>query len=371
MARTSSLFGTQSSAVHLLLIEAAGLGDELAVAQILDEKLISVEDASRPDTRLHSTSFGLTALHRAKTAEIARLLLDFGVPINCRGPLGQTPLHTCCDNAPVLRLLLERGADITAKTNDGSTALEWAVFADRVESVKLLLEKGANVQTKNKNGNTPLHLVSSKKMTELLLSFGAKVSVENNEGKIPLETAAERKGEPDFAAITELLLDVSEDRGLRFRSTNKTTSAQSLQPATDSFGGEQVDEKSKVRKRWSLVREKFLTQAGSVRRGRSGSIKEWHGEESAGSFYGGELDSTMTVGGDSGRRSDFTAMDVGTESNGDANEQNNPDEPSRFYTNFFEAAIIERPFLVSFIKVLRRRGMLELTSTSRNRRKRC
>jgi ankyrin repeat protein len=199
--------------VVVLLIEAASLGDDSSVKQILSERLLSVEDISRTDPRPNSTSYGLCALHRAKTAEVARVLLEYGIQVNCRGPSGQTPLHTNCDNPEVIKVLLEKGAQIDAKTNDGSTALEWAVVADSIDAVKLLIEKGANVLTTNKNGNTPLHLVTSKKMAEILLSFGAKVSIENLEGRIPLETAAERKGEPDFAAITELLLDVSEDRG--------------------------------------------------------------------------------------------------------------------------------------------------------------
>ena len=199
--------------LSVLLLEAAQLGDDTTISHMLEEQLVTVEDASRPDSRTNSPNLGLTALHRAKTAEVARVFLDFGVPIDLRGPVGQTPLHTSCDNPDVLKFLLQRGASVSAKTYDGSTALEWAVVADNLESVRILLENGADIQTTNTNGNTPLHLVTSKKMAELLISFGAKVSSENLEGKIPLETAAERKGEPEFAAITEYLLEVSEDRG--------------------------------------------------------------------------------------------------------------------------------------------------------------
>ena len=211
MSRRSNVLVSRSNSVLVLLIDASSLGDEASVSQILEQ--MTPETASRPDPRINSTSFGLTALHRAKTFEVAQVLIDFGVAVSPRGPLGQTPLHTNCDNPEVLRLLLENGAQLSEKTNDGSTVLEWAVVADRLDSVELLVDMGADIHTTNANGNTPLHLVASKRMAELLLSYGARVSAENNEGKIPLETAAERKGEPDFALITELLLDVSEDRG--------------------------------------------------------------------------------------------------------------------------------------------------------------
>lgn len=208
MSRRSLTFPTS---ILILLIEASSVGDDASVSQILAE--MTPESASRPDPRSYASSYGLTALHHAKTAEVARMLIEFGLPVNAKGPLGQTPLHTNCNNPEVLRVMLQNGAGISHTTNDGSTALEWAVVADAVDSVILLVEMGADVHITNANGNTPLHLVTSKRMAELLLSYGARVSAENKEGKIPLETAAERKGEPDFALITELLLDVSEDRG--------------------------------------------------------------------------------------------------------------------------------------------------------------
>lgn len=352
-----------ASPILLLLIEASALGDDTAVDKILnEERMLNIEEASKPDLRQNSTSYGLTALHRAKTPEVARVLLDFGVDVNVRGPLGQTPLHTCCDNPPVLKLLLERGANVGATTADGSTALEWAVVADSIDSVRLLLEKGANVQSANANGNTCLHLVSSKKMAELLLANGAKVSVENKEGKIPLETAAERQGEPDFAAITELLLDVSEDRGLRYRTKRKSSAKLKT---IDSFG-EPEDSKARVKKRWSLVRQKFLTNYGKedpnkkesklasiiAGRTRSGSVaREWHNEEP---LEDQEVDSTRNTRNGSfvdTRKLAEVQEEEDTIAGGTNEDDDNGDslDADGFYTRFFELAIRERPFLVSLL----------------------
>jgi serine/threonine-protein phosphatase 6 regulatory ankyrin repeat subunit B len=44
----------------------------------------------------------------------------------------------------VVRLLLEKGANIDSKGNDGSTALKWATDAGHTEVVKLLQERGAH-----------------------------------------------------------------------------------------------------------------------------------------------------------------------------------------------------------------------------------
>ena len=40
-------------------------------------------------------------------------------------------------------LLLEKGADVNMKVNDGSTILSWAIRNGHMEMAMLLLEKGA------------------------------------------------------------------------------------------------------------------------------------------------------------------------------------------------------------------------------------
>ena len=49
-------------------------------------------------------------------------------------------------NTEVLKLLIEKGADINALTYDKWTALHYAArYSDSVEVVKILIEKGANI----------------------------------------------------------------------------------------------------------------------------------------------------------------------------------------------------------------------------------
>jgi len=386
-----------------LLIEAAYLGDDNAVAQLLsDEELITVDEASKADTKLTSKHFGLSALHRARTPEVAKVLLQFGVPVDCKGAFGQTPLHTCCQNPAVIQLLLENGANIDAITEDGSTPLEWAVIADSVESAKLFLEKGANVQCRNNMGNTPLHLVTSKRMAELLLSFGAKVSIENHEGKIPLETSAERSGSaPDLTAITELLLEVSEDRGLRYRSSkslfagstttgnggsSRATGSSSNRDLTSSATrSKDVGEEAKTSKsRWAFVKQKLIKDKRkaeeepiSAAKARVMMICEWSNDknnicqssfaESIRSLKGtdghsdydlerdGASSGRFTRQGSSGAEDadlDHSAAAAGDETetvlaDEDDDDPNDQGENGEFYLRFFEMAIRERPFLVS------------------------
>jgi len=59
-------------------------------------------------------------------------------------------------NLEIVKLLLDRGACIEAKNNDGDTPLIIACSGGHLEMVKLLLDRGACIEAKNNNGDTPL-----------------------------------------------------------------------------------------------------------------------------------------------------------------------------------------------------------------------
>ena len=58
------------------------------------------------------------------------------------------------------KALIEGGADINYKGNDGSTPLHTAAFFCRVEIVEALLSKGADKSLRNNCGSTALESIS-------------------------------------------------------------------------------------------------------------------------------------------------------------------------------------------------------------------
>jgi ankyrin repeat protein len=60
------------------------------------------------------------------------------------------------DNIDMIKALIDAGAYINAKNNNGDTALMWASFGGHIATVKLLLEKGANPNFITIDGNTAL-----------------------------------------------------------------------------------------------------------------------------------------------------------------------------------------------------------------------
>ncbi len=78
------------------------------------------------------------------SAEVVRALLDAGAPVDGRDRAGFTPLHqaVCQGDAPLVALLLSRGADATAELHDtGALALARRGREPRI--VGLLRQKGA------------------------------------------------------------------------------------------------------------------------------------------------------------------------------------------------------------------------------------
>lgn len=72
-----------------------------------------------------------------------------------------------------VKLLLDNGADIESRTNNGSTLLMIAVHKRNEKMVKFLLNRGANVNAFNDVGYTPLMYAVPNKIIKLLVKNGA------------------------------------------------------------------------------------------------------------------------------------------------------------------------------------------------------
>ena len=56
----------------------------------------------------------------------------------------------------IVKLLIDHGANVNAKSSVGNTALTYACCGGYEDVVKILLEAGADVEHQNENGHTPL-----------------------------------------------------------------------------------------------------------------------------------------------------------------------------------------------------------------------
>ncbi|XP_029446020.1 85/88 kDa calcium-independent phospholipase A2 isoform X3 [Rhinatrema bivittatum] len=121
---------------------------------------------------------------------------------------GGTPLHWA-KSAEMARLVIEHGCNMNATSKTGDTALHIMVKRARFECSMVLLTHGADPDVKGQGGNTPLHLAMKQDHLELikaLIVFGADVEIPNDFGETPgLIAARTSKGFKDFVYIATAL----------------------------------------------------------------------------------------------------------------------------------------------------------------------
>jgi ankyrin repeat protein len=143
--------------------------------------------------------WGWTALHFASLNDhepVVRLLLDRGADMKARdSTAGWMPLHWASiqGRVAIVRLLLDKGADVTATTITGETALHIASDKGHESVVRLLLDKGADVGARDTGDWTPLHrtsLYGHESVVRLLLDRGADIGARTTDGRTPLHFAS-------------------------------------------------------------------------------------------------------------------------------------------------------------------------------------
>jgi ankyrin repeat protein len=174
----------------------------------------------RPNTGSNIPGAVLTG--KLDSLDLARKLLDYGADVNARetrepkdgfrnmlNRIGATPFLLAAKSVdvPLMRVLLEYGADPKLTTEDGTTALMvaagvgiWApgenpgTDEEALAAVKFAYEAGGGRATDvDSNGETALHgaiyRAGSIPIAKFLIDKGAKIDVRNSKGWTPLIVA--------------------------------------------------------------------------------------------------------------------------------------------------------------------------------------
>jgi ankyrin repeat protein len=133
-----------------------------------------------------------------------RSLLKRGADPNARNGLQFTPLYiaSATGQIEVMEALLHAGAKLEA-TSPYGTALTFAAMSGNAPAIKFLLSRGANVNVARVDGLTPLALASRAGVTEAvqdLLSRKADINAQDNDGATPLIFAA-REGNQEVGNL--------------------------------------------------------------------------------------------------------------------------------------------------------------------------
>lgn len=124
--------------------------------------LVSCGEPAASSESVKAPDIGLEEAAMKGDSEAVRQHIAAGTDMNTKNPMsGGTPLiaaATFGQNETAL-LLIEGGADLEVKNNEGATALHVAAFFCREEIVKALLAKGADRSARNNMGATALDSV--------------------------------------------------------------------------------------------------------------------------------------------------------------------------------------------------------------------
>ncbi len=197
-------------------------------------KRMLATDASIAKVRDRGEMTPLIYLSASKSSdqktELITLMLAAGADINARSRDGTTALHIAakrCD-VPFMEFLLSKGADPKLKLHDslydttnGFTPLHFVLWAygslmenpataQKTAGIKCLLAKGADINAKDSKGVTPLHLAAGwgdPEIVAVLLAAGADPQAENRRGQTPLESINRMNDTPPARKIRELLVE--------------------------------------------------------------------------------------------------------------------------------------------------------------------
>ncbi|PTB78264.1 ankyrin [Trichoderma longibrachiatum ATCC 18648] len=136
------------------------------------------------------------------------VLLDHGADLEARDEDGKTPLFRAMrrPDSDMFHHLIRRGARIDVKDRNGASLLHEAAGNGVVSYIDHLIESGLNVNRTDEFGRTPLHaavLNDAKASFLALLMHGADPDVRNADGYSALERARSEGNDADLLFAIE------------------------------------------------------------------------------------------------------------------------------------------------------------------------
>jgi len=231
------------------LINAVHAGDLKTIRKILDknpELVNAPADLPRLDRPSDTLSMRLLHLAIAEAkVDVLRLLIERGADLNVRNADGRLPLHDCFElnHDDFAKILLDAGAvaDVCtaaaygmhdeleqilikdpASANDlttGNSALGWAAFGHQPKSAAILFQHGAVASRPPYDAYAwgPASGVASIDVTRVLLEHGANPNWRDEEGNTPMHRVIRSRLVLDPAKFIQLLLEFGADPSLRNR----------------------------------------------------------------------------------------------------------------------------------------------------------
>jgi uncharacterized protein len=137
--------------------------------------------------------------------KITQLLVEKGADIHEKSQQGFTPLRIASRNGRIdlVKYFIANGSEVDTRGDDGATPLEHAASKGHLEIVKILIQHGADINIQDKEGDNALGEAAKHGFVDVvkyLLSKGARTDLKNDEGH-SAESLARLAGQAKIAEI--------------------------------------------------------------------------------------------------------------------------------------------------------------------------
>ncbi|KAM3563054.1 hypothetical protein ARSEF4850_002521 [Beauveria asiatica] len=160
--------------------------------------------------------YGVTRdlIEQHRLAVLTLLLNKGSTDVNAKDKYGASSLHCVNyenDNAPdIIRLLIERGADISARNNQGQTALHLACSTESLCSVTALVKQGADIAAVDFESLNAVHYAAQSGNTRLVQIMAQEwpatlVAARDKRGRNALHHLVKESYHADEEAIVSLV----------------------------------------------------------------------------------------------------------------------------------------------------------------------
>eukprot|EP01064_Diplonema_japonicum_P031719 TRINITY_DN5753_c0_g1_i2.p1 TRINITY_DN5753_c0_g1~~TRINITY_DN5753_c0_g1_i2.p1 ORF type:complete len:467 (+),score=87.85 TRINITY_DN5753_c0_g1_i2:64-1464(+) len=190
---------------------------------VTEDERSSVEALLRNKANVNIRNIrGMSPLHVAVSAarhdsSMVALLLRHGAFIHAKDSEGFSPMHCMTSIPEVIDLLVSKGANVNAISNNKSTPLHsYVVQYASSDVVARLLERGADINAQDEQGKTPVHhMLTYDIRFSSILKRKADVTVRDHSGRTPLHTVGSKI--PEFLKYmntdTEAMLNLRDREG--------------------------------------------------------------------------------------------------------------------------------------------------------------
>ncbi|KAG5898407.1 hypothetical protein JTB14_030385 [Gonioctena quinquepunctata] len=185
-----------------------------------EDDLQDIDESRNPEDGLSHEI--LQACEEGKLGTVKTLIENHPNLINATDKDKYTPLHRACysNHVDIVRYLIQKGADLSAKTELKWEPLHSCCQWNSKECAALLIQNGADVNARSEGNQTPLHIAASHGASYdtvqlLLMHPFIDPSIKNNSKETARDIARRRSRFYNIFEMVDPLIDVKNFKCLK------------------------------------------------------------------------------------------------------------------------------------------------------------